>query len=110
MVIEWGRQGKSRAWIAAKLDIAKSTLQLWESEHDDFSAALARAKTLEQMWWEDAGQENMLTQGFNASVWNRSMAARFPDEWRESTKNEVEQTGTMTLQIVSGVPRDEASD
>lgn len=82
-VIEFGRMGKSRAWIAAKFEVAKSSLQVWEAEHPDFSAAMARAKTLEQQWWEDKGQENLATQSFQSSMWNRSMAARFPDDWRE---------------------------
>ena len=82
-VIEFGREGKSRAWIAAALHVAKSSLQLWEAEYPDFSAAMARAKTLEQVWWEDKGQENLGAVSFQSSMWNRSMAARFPDDWRE---------------------------
>jgi hypothetical protein len=82
-VIEWGKLGKSRAWIASELDIAKSTLQLWEAEHPDFSAAITRSQTYAQRWWEDKGQEALDTREFQANVWSRSMAARFPDDWRE---------------------------
>lgn len=92
-VIEWGRQGKSRTWIAGELGLDRRTLYRWEADHPDFCLALARAKVLEQQWWEDAGQDGMLKQGFGQSVWSRSMAARFPDDWRESTKNETELTG-----------------
>ena len=53
---------------------------------------MARAKNLEQLWWEDKGQESLLTQGFAQSAWSRSMAARFPDEWRE--KAEVKHDAT----------------
>lgn len=90
-VIEWGRAGKSRTWMAAQLGIARSTIYEWEKQHADFSDALARAKALEQSWWEDAGQMGIVTQGFCQSVWSRSMAARFPDDWRETTRQE--QTG-----------------
>jgi hypothetical protein len=87
--IEWGRLGKSRTWIAAELGVCKQTLVNWENAHPDFLAALTRAKALEQQWWEDAGQNGMTGDKFNGQVWGRSMAARFPDDWRE--KSEVDQ-------------------
>ena len=90
-VIEWGAQGKSRTWMAAKLGIDRSTIIQWIKTHPDFSAAMAHAKALEQLWWEDKGQENLDAQHFQSSMWNRSMAARFPDDWRETSRQE--QTG-----------------
>ena len=84
--IAYGKLGKSRAWIAATFDIAKSNLQMWEKEYPDFQVAMARAKTFEQLWWEDKGQENLAAVSFQSSMWNRSMAARFPDDWREKTE------------------------
>ena len=94
-VIEYGRMGKSIAWMASELSVAKSTLQLWEKDIPEFSVAMTQARALSQRWWEDAGQDNMLMtpgQGtFNASVWSRSMAARFPEDWRENKG--VELTG-----------------
>ena len=92
-VIEFGSQGKSLTWMAATLGIAKATLQNWEKEHPEFLVAMTQARALSQQWWEDAGQQNMLMapgQGtFNASVWSRSMAARFPEDWRENKGVEV---------------------
>lgn len=82
-VIEWGRQGKSRTWMAAKLEISRECIYEWERQHPDFSDALKRAKALEQMWWEDAGQDGMTGEKFNTGVWARSMGCRFPDDWRE---------------------------
>jgi pimeloyl-ACP methyl ester carboxylesterase len=46
--------------------------------------ALARAKVLEQRWWEDVGQNCLTDKSFQGSLWSRSMAARFPHEWRET--------------------------
>jgi transposase len=90
-VIEWGRLGKSRAWIAAEIGVCKQTLANWEAQHPDFLVALRRAKVFEQQWWEDAGQTSLGTREFQANVWSRSMAARFPDDWRETSRQE--QTG-----------------
>lgn len=91
-VIEWGRLGKSKAWMAAELGVAKSTLQLWEKVHPDFSAALSYAIALSQQWWEDSGQTGMTADKFNNGVWVRSMAARFPEDWRETTDQNVRMT------------------
>jgi transposase len=89
LVLEWGQQGKSKTWMAAELGIAKQTLANWADQHPEFLAALTRAKTLEQKWWEDAGQRNLTTSGFAQTMWGRSMAARFPDEWRETSRQEI---------------------
>lgn len=90
-VIEYGRAGKSRAWIAATLGVAKRTLVLWEAANPDFLSAMEYAKTLEQLWWEEQGQANLVTGKditFQSAMWSRSMAARFPDDWRETSRQE----------------------
>jgi hypothetical protein len=42
------------------------------------------------MWWEDQGQTYLVgtkdSGNINASLYGRSMAARFPDSWRENVK------------------------
>lgn len=83
-VIKWGKDGKSRTWIASELDITRETLYVWMKTYQDFSDALSRAKSHEQRWWEDKGQEGLDAERFNGGVWARNMAARFPQEWREA--------------------------
>jgi hypothetical protein len=90
-VIEYGKAGKSLAWIAAELDVSKQTLHNWMAAHPEFMDAMDAARAHSQRWWEDAGQNGMAAPGFNASIWSRSMAARFPDDWRE--QKGVELTG-----------------
>lgn len=90
-VIEYGKQGKSLAWIAAELDVSRECIYEWMRVHPEFSDAMSAARNHSQRWWEDAGQAGMVAPGFNASIWSRSMAARFPDDWRESKG--VELTG-----------------
>ena len=85
LVVEWGKLGKSRTWIASEIGITRETLYSWEAKYPEFSDALARAKVFEQRWWEDEGQSGLRLQGFGQSIWSRSMAARFPKEWREKT-------------------------
>jgi deferrochelatase/peroxidase EfeB len=83
-VIEAGKQGKSVAWMASEFDVNKDTIYEWAKVHPEFSDALTRARAHSQRWWEDAGQTGMAAPGFGASVWSRSMAARFPEDWREN--------------------------
>lgn len=94
-VMEWGAAGKSRTWMAAKIGICRDTIYQWERNHPEFSDALKRAKALEQMWWEDSGQDGMTGDKFNGQVWGRSMAARFPDDWRE--KSELDLNGKIQV-------------
>lgn len=84
-IIELGQQGKSVAQMAYELGCCKNTLTNWASEHEEFLNAFTRAKLASQNWWESKGQEGMEkpAQEFQASVWSRSMAARFPEDWRE---------------------------
>lgn len=84
-IIEWGKLGKSKAWMAAQLDVCHQTLLRWEAAHAEFSEAMARAEAKAQAHWEDLGQDNIKEREFNSSVWSRSMAARFPKQWREKT-------------------------
>lgn len=83
-VVEWGKLGKSRAWIAAELNVTRMTIWNWEQRNPEFLYAMQLSREHAQRWWEDAGQAGMTTQGFNGSVYSRSMSARFPDDWRET--------------------------
>lgn len=94
-VIEYGRQGKSRTWIAAQLGVVPVTLSNWESDFPDFLCAMEYALVLSQQWWEDSGQTGMTADKFNNGVWSRSMSARFPREWRE--KQDIELNGKLQV-------------
>lgn len=90
-VLKLGREGKSKAYMAAELGCSRQTLDNWTATYPEFLDAMTRAVALSQAWWEDAGQNGMTADKFNGSVWSRSMAARFPDDWRETSRQE--QTG-----------------
>lgn len=90
-VLALGAEGKSKTEIAFELGVDRGTLDDWAVAHPDFRHAITRAKQAEQAWWERQGRTNLTTQIFQASMWSRSMAARFPDDWRETSRQE--QTG-----------------
>jgi hypothetical protein len=91
-VVEMGAQGYSVVEMAAEIGVHRSTLESeWPAAHEEFSEAFTHAKQLSQAWWERTGRTGMLTKGIDAGIWSRSMAARFPHDWRESKG--VELTG-----------------
>jgi hypothetical protein len=93
MVIEWGKQGKSKAWICAELEVVDQTLRNWTEAHPEFLEAMELAHKKSQQWWEDRGQVGMQGKTIDGSIWSRSMAARFPNDWREKTETKNEHSG-----------------
>jgi hypothetical protein len=94
-VIEFGKLGLSVAQMASRLDTSKQALLRWVEANQEFRNAMEVARSHSQAWWEEVGQANLImpkdSGSFQGSVWSRSMAARFPDDWRENKG--VELTG-----------------
>jgi transposase len=92
-VVELGRLGKSVEQISSNLGVSCRVLYDWRDRYLEFLRALEEAKEAEQTWWEDQAQAYMLEHKdgakLNASIWSRSMAARFPKKYRESVKQEI---------------------
>ena len=104
-VITLGRIGKSVEQIASILNVSLRVLYDWRDKHPEFLHALEDAKTYEQAWWEEQAAaymvENKESDRLNATLWSRSMAARFPKKYRESTKTEI--TGADGAPLLSGI-------
>jgi hypothetical protein len=84
-VIEMGKEGYSVVEMAADIGVHRETLEKeWPAHHEDFSASFAHARQLSQAWWERQGRLGLSADKFNAQLYSRSMAARFPKDWRES--------------------------
>ena len=94
-VIQMGSEGMSKEQIAAKLKLNWGTLDNWAEQHQEFLLALRTAKELELAYWEDLGishiVENPGSSRLNGGVYNRIMAARFPQKYSE--RNKIELTG-----------------
>lgn len=88
-ILELGREGKSIAQMAAAFDVDKASIFDWAAAHEEFSTALARAKTYAQTWWEDKAQQNLGSRDFNAQLWLKSVASRFRDDYTEKQVTEV---------------------
>ena len=97
LVEEMGAKGYSVVEMAAEIGVSRPTLEEnWTAKHPAFLEAFTHAKVLSQAWWERIGRENLIMPSgvnFQASVWSRSMAARFPKDWRENSKVENTHSG-----------------
>lgn len=103
--ISLGKIGKSTEAIGAMLGVGTATLYRWMDAHPEFREAISVAKDMELHWWEDQAMaymvENKESDRLNASIWARSMAARFPKKYRESTKTEI--TGADGAPLLQGI-------
>lgn len=89
-VIEMGRQGYSVVEMADELEVCRATLEAnWTAEHPEFLEAFTRATQAAQAWWERTGRTGMLGKDIDGGIWSRSMAARFPRDWREIKGTEL---------------------
>lgn len=104
-IIELGKQGKSLAQMASILDTSYTSMLRWKEEHESFRYALEDAQHFAQAWWEDQAQSYLVEEKdcakLNTGLWSRSMAARFPRTYRESTKTEI--TGENGAPLITAV-------
>ena len=105
-VLELGAQGCSVVEMAAEIGVARNTLETeWPAQHEDFLQAFAQARQLSQAWWEKQGRVNLVMAPgmgtFQATVWSRSMAARFPADWRENKGVEVTGANGGPVQVMT---------
>ena len=98
-IIALGSEGKSECQISAAIDVPRATMWRWSEEHVAFRAALTRAKELEQAWWEERAQTNLTNKDFNANLWNKSMSARFKNEYNDKLIVAGDKDAPLTVQI-----------
>lgn len=89
-VLECGKEGMGKAEMAAELDVAYSTFDLWTQQHPEFSEAVKNAQRLAQAWWEKQGRVATFggVDGFNATSYIFQMKNRFRDDWNDTVKQE----------------------
>jgi hypothetical protein len=102
-VIELGKQGYSKAMIAATLDIARDTLDEWIDSIPEFSYAMKRALTHAQFWWESTAQENLKNNQFNSPLWSKSMPARFPKDYSDRSKVELTGANGGAVEVITKI-------
>lgn len=107
-VVELGREGCSKAEMAAELGCTRSTMDNWAKANPEFSDAVQHAQELSLAWWEKQARTNLATQGFQSSLWSKAMSGRFPAEpYRERQEVSGANGGALQFVVETGVPREE---
>jgi len=92
-VVALGKEGLSRWQICSRLDIGLHNMIAWEGAHEDFRQALEESRLHALSYWEDLAHDHIREAPggvkLNTGLWSRSMAARFPEQYRENSKVEV---------------------
>lgn len=97
LVVEMGKTGASKAEMALDLDIAWSTFQSWEQQHEEFSVAVKKAMQLSRGWWEKQGRlKTFNDKDFNPTSYIFQMKNRFREDWADRQVNE--QAGTVRIE------------
>lgn len=102
-VIELGKQGYSKAEVAASFDVTRKTLDNWCAEYPDFLHAMTRAKELSLGWWEGQGRLGIWSKHFNANAYRLQVMNRFSDDWRD--KQETQHSGDVHISVDTGITR-----
>lgn len=96
-VLRMGAMGYSVVEMAAEIGVKRDTLETnWPDKHPEFLEAFTQAMQLSQSWWEKQGRIALFADKFQNALWARSMAARFPKDWRES-KN-IDHSGQVAVE------------
>lgn len=103
LVLECGAHGYSRAQIAACLGISKGHLTEWVKEYPRLAEVMARADTLAQAWWEGRAMDGGAQSIIGGTIWSKSMAARFPDQYADRVEQGAIGAGAARAQKVEWV-------
>lgn len=102
-VVELGKQGLSKHQIASELGVTFNNLREWAGAHPDFQAAMDLAVQYSMAHWETLAHTHLIENPggprLNTGLWSRSMAARFPEQYRENSKVEVTGKDSGPVQV-----------
>ena len=107
LAVKLGKLGKSKTQIAAKIGVHRGTLGDWAARHAEFAEAVLLSQTLSEAHWEDKGEvltvEKPGGMRINAHMWTRSMAARFPERYRERTETKLDAGADLASLIAASM-------
>lgn len=102
-IIEWGKDGASKAEMACNMGIHKETLNEWDKTYPEFSDSLKMAVQHSQVAWEKIGKQAVAgaIPNYNATTWIFNMKNRFSDDYKDVIKQETQPLGK------DGLPTDQ---
>jgi hypothetical protein len=97
VVVNQGRQGKSRTQIAVYLGVSRKRLKTWEDAHPQFKDAMEIALDHARAWWENKAQRSLDQKHFQSGLLGKMMASRFPDEYSERVVHAGDEAAPLTV-------------
>lgn len=98
-------EGASVGSFAAEIDVARSTINQWAEQHEDFSEALSRGKAKAQAWWEKIGRRIAMGEDGNATMCIFGMKNMGGDDWQDVTKRELTGKDGAPVQTTQRIER-----
>ncbi|MER2529740.1 MAG: helix-turn-helix domain-containing protein [Candidatus Competibacter denitrificans] len=92
------KAGRSKAALAAELDVSKETIYAWEKEHSEFSDAIARGLAAAEMVWEEQRRDDV-----HPHIWSLTMKNRF--KWTDKQESTLVGEGFVLVQNLAGNPK-----
>jgi hypothetical protein len=91
VVMDQGRQGKSRAQIATYLGVTRKRLKQWEAAHEDFREAMEIAEDRALAYLEGLAIKGLKLKHFQSALLNKLLASRAPETYGDRQKLEIEE-------------------
>jgi transposase len=109
-VINLMSEGLSLGACAGEIGVSRSTAELWEKEHPEFSGAVKVGRAKAQLYWERALQRVAQRGGGpgTATAVIFGLKNRSPDDWREKTETAI--TGQIAVTKVEWAIVDPQAD
>lgn len=82
-------EGASVTSFAAEIDVARSTINEWAEQHEEFSEALTRAKAKCLAWWEKVARSNAQNGTGSATMIVFGLKNMGKDDWEDTSKREL---------------------
>lgn len=94
-VVELGREGLSRAEIAARIGVPIATLEAWAADQPALAEGLALADTEARAWWDRQPREALRGgESFRSTLWAKVMAQRYGSAIRRARPDpEADESG-----------------
>lgn len=104
-VVKHCATGASLTSFAASIDVCRDTISEWCDKHEEFSAAVKRAKAKCAAWWEQNARNGATgaSKDVNPTLCIFGLKNMAADDWRDK----VEQHNTGGLTIIRASETDE---
>lgn len=93
------KAGRSKAALAAALDVSKETIYAWEKDYPEFSDAIARGLAAAEMIWEENRRDDV-----HPHIWALTMKNRF--KWTDKQETTLAGEGFVLVQNLAGKPKE----